>query len=197
MHTPILSILTPACWERAGQITTLRERIAAQIAKLPRGTVEHLVLLDNRARSVGLKRQALLDAARGEYVAFVDDDDDVSEDYVAQLVAAAATGADCITFLQDAFVDRVHSTVSFGREQADAPFEPGAITRRGVWHVCAIRREHAQRAVFPDLMDGEDRLWCQQVRPLLKTEHHIPQVLHTYRFSSAGTLASGKKECGV
>jgi glycosyltransferase involved in cell wall biosynthesis len=36
------------------------------------------VLFDNRARSIGAKRQALADIARGKYIAFCDDDDDVA-----------------------------------------------------------------------------------------------------------------------
>ena len=37
--------------------------------------VEILVLLDNRSKSIAEKRNDLLQAARGKYIAFLDDDD--------------------------------------------------------------------------------------------------------------------------
>src|SRR5262252_6316020 len=62
--------------------------------------VEILCFLDNRARTVGEKRQALLDMAGGEYIAFVDDDDDVAEDYVDRLLECIQhnRGVDVIAF---------------------------------------------------------------------------------------------------
>jgi Glycosyl transferase family 2 len=53
------------------------------VARMP--DVELLYLLDNRRRSVGAKRNALLGAATGEYVSFVDDDDQVANDYVQKI----------------------------------------------------------------------------------------------------------------
>ena len=83
--TKLLSILTPAVPSRFGQIEKLMLELHRQIRDLP---VEHLVLLDNKRRTVGEKRDALLRAARGEYISYVDDDDYVSNDYVFSLLAA-------------------------------------------------------------------------------------------------------------
>lgn len=187
-----LSILTPACWERIDKCRELRECLAAQIAKQPKGTVEHLVLFDNRTRSVGLKRQALIDSAIGDYVAFVDDDDAVSPDYVEALLAGIASGADVITFEQDAYVNGKHGKVVMKLGQKDEVWKAGRITKRDAWQINAWRRELANLCVFPDIMDGEDLRWSRQMRHHAQTSHHIPRVIHTYRFNSAETLASGK-----
>lgn len=192
---PTLSILTPACWERLDQASLLRQKIRSQI--IDPSTVEHLVLLDNRTRSVGLKRQALIDSALGDYIAFVDDDDDISATYINELLnAIALSRADVITFEENAFVNDTQGKVIFHLHQGDEPFKPGRITQRDAWHVCAWKREIAQQCLFPDLMDGEDLQWCLQARTLAKTEHHIPRILHTYRFNSTTTLASGKTQPG-
>lgn len=189
---PILSILTPACWERIEQAQALRDKIAAQIAKhdLP---VEHLVLLDNRTRTVGEKRQALVQSALGGHIAFVDDDDDVSDDYVARIVATLAKqDVDVVTFEQEAHYNAHQFKVIFGINNDDAPYTPDCTTiNRAVWHVCPIRRSIAQAAIFPAIMDGEDRAWSLQVRPFLKTSAHISRVLHIYRHNTKTTLASG------
>ena len=95
-----LSILTPTIPSRKEQLSKLTEKIAKQIGDLP---VEHLVFSDNRTRTIGAKRQALLDIARGEYIAFVDDDDDIKPDYVAEILSAIQQGPDVITFEQDSY----------------------------------------------------------------------------------------------
>ena len=74
-----LSILTPTIRGRENQLSILLEKIESQITKCGTNQIEHLVLLDNRMRSIGAKRQALVDIARGDFIAFVDDDDDISE----------------------------------------------------------------------------------------------------------------------
>ena len=81
----LLSILTASIPERSGQRAILTETIAQQIGDLP---VEHLSLVDNRKRTIGAKRDALLRIARGTFVAYVDDDDTVTPDYVGSLIAA-------------------------------------------------------------------------------------------------------------
>jgi glycosyltransferase involved in cell wall biosynthesis len=186
-----LSILTPACWERLDQLSQLRAELKSQIDQVAPFTVEHLVLLDNRTRSVGLKRQALVDAALGDYIAFVDDDDWIAQDYIPSLLAGIESAADVITFEQDAFVNGQHGKVVMQLGQQDEVWKPGLTTRRNAWQVNAWRREIAQQCLFPDLMDGEDLRWCKQARHLAQTSHHIPRILHTYRFEAGKTLASG------
>lgn len=181
-----LSILTPTIPGREGHAKELSEKIASQIGD---SQVEHLILSDNRARSIGAKRQALVDIARGEYIAFVDDDDDISEDYVASLLAAIRTGADVITFRQRAIYNGQESEVVFGVNNQDGPFNPGGITLRAPWHVCAWKREKIAGCLFGESNYGEDLVWCQQARRRIRTAHHIDRVLHTYRHDAATTAA--------
>ena len=190
MNNPILSILTPTIRGRESQVIALQEKIASQIGTqygVP--MVEHLTLSDNRARSIGAKRQALADIARGQYIAFVDDDDDVAPDYVESLLKAAETGADVITFRQRAIYNGLDSEVHFGVNNQDGPFNPGGITLRAPWHVCAWRRERVEGCLFGESNYGEDLVWCQQARKRIRTAHHIDKVLHTYRHDAATTAA--------
>ena len=190
MNNPILSILTPTIRGRESQVIALQEKIASQIGTqygVP--MVEHLTLSDNRARSIGAKRQALADIARGQYIAFVDDDDDVAPDYVESLLKAAETGADVITFRQRAIYNGLESEVHFGANNQDSAFNPGGITLRAPWHVCAWRRERVEGCLFGESNYGEDLVWCQQARKRIRTAHHIDKVLHTYRHDAATTAA--------
>ena len=187
---PILSILTPTIPGREKQLHALQTRIEAQSSdRKSSGQLEHLILSDNRTRSIGAKRQALLDIARGQYIAFVDDDDDIADSYVEELLTAAASGADVITFLQGATYNGQQSVVDFGINNQDEPFKPGGITLRAPWHVCAWKRERVDECLFSEVNFGEDLCWCLQARRRIRTATHIDSVLHTYRHDRSTTAA--------
>jgi hypothetical protein len=186
----ILSILTPTIPGRERQLQSLQWRIEEQIGGQ---AVEHLILSDNRKRSIGAKRQALLDIARGQYIAFVDDDDDITDSYVEELLAAAASGADVITFLQGATYNGKQSVVDFQLGQGDHGFAPGGITNRDAWHVNAWRRSRVAHCQFGESNYGEDLTWCQQARRMAQTTLHIPKILHFYRHDFNTTTAPEPK----
>jgi hypothetical protein len=157
--------------------------------KIRMDDVEHLVLCDDRMRSIGAKRQALADIARGKYIAFVDDDDLISDDYVWQILNAAETNADVITFRQRAIYNGLESEIHFGINNQDGPFTPGGVTLRAPWHVCAWKRERVAECLFSESNYGEDLVWCVQARKRARTAHHVDAVLHTYRHDAATTAA--------
>jgi hypothetical protein len=187
-----LSILTPSVPSRiATHLLPLCGRIGSQIAYCP--AVEHLVLLDNKRRTVGEKRNSLVELARGRFVAFVDDDDDVSRDYVGLLVGAIRDNpdVDVITFRQvtqlgDGGTFTVDFHLGAKNEQAHragpSVADPYADIQRPPYHVCAWQRQIAVTAKFSAENFGEDFHWCEQACILAKTEHHIPRVLHYYGF---------------
>jgi len=195
MITPepiLLSILTASIPERADKLEMLTAKITAQIGDLP---VEHLVFLDNRKRTIGAKRDALLRIARGTFIAYVDDDDTVSPDYVASLVEAIKTTAspnsqvDVITFAQFARVDQACAKIVFGLRQENQPFVPDTAVLRAAWHVCAWRRSVAILSHFPESNYGEDWAFAEPLNRIARASIHLDKVLHYYRFNSATTAA--------
>lgn len=187
---PKLSILTPAIPERAAQLAALMAKIDGQRIG-HEAQVEHIVLIDSRgARTVGEKRDELVRLARGEYLAFVDDDDDIGADYVGTLLAALAEHSpDVVTFCQSAAWNGLESTVRFRLGSVNGPFTPGGTTLRNAWHVCAWRAEIAKRHHFPATNYGEDWAWASHLCGDAQTEVHITAVLHTYRHDAAHTAA--------
>jgi hypothetical protein len=103
--TPLLSILLPTMPCRAERLTALYTELTRQVAALEgrENPVELLVECDapskDGGRSVGEKRDSLIEKARGEYVVFIDDDDWVVPDYVARILTACDTGADAVELL--------------------------------------------------------------------------------------------------
>lgn len=193
----VLSILTPAVPSRMGQVQKLCEHLQKQIGDMP---VEHLTLIDNKRRTVGEKRDALLRAARGQYVAFVDDDDWVADRYVAAILGAVNGETndggtpsdtretrvlpgtpDVITFRQVSRINGATGEIVFGLGNPNEAFVAGGSARRNAWHVCAWRRSLAILSSFPACNYGED--WAYAARlcglPNLRARH-IDEVLHFY-----------------
>jgi hypothetical protein len=186
MKKPLLSILIPTVPQRFNQLKKLVESLQSQDGA---DAVEILYCGDNRKRTIGEKRNNLLQMANGKYVAFCDDDDRVCGEYIPCLAQVAdEQNVDVISFRQSAVWDGQHSEVFFSVENKDEQFNPGGITKRFPWHVCAWRRELAQRGVFAHSQWGEDAAWVAQMKPLARKEAHIPLVLHYYEHG-AGSLA--------
>lgn len=184
---PLLSILIPTVPERAAKFYDLMRLLQWQAEGLP---VEILSFCDNKTRSIGRKRNALLQMANGKYVAFVDDDDDVSEDYVVTLCDMAKVDVDVLTFRQLAQWNDATSTIEFRiNHPIAAVFRSGCTTKRFPWPCCAWRRELAQECVFTDKDFGEDLDWVLQANELVKTEAYNPKVLHYYTHKDETSLA--------
>lgn len=164
------------------------------LSEADRERVQIMMLTDNKIMMLGEKRNVMVDAAQGEYVQFVDDDDRVEPDMISSVLAAIdAERPDVITFLASVTIDGGEpKTCSYRlqwRRDENTPTE----YRRLPNHLCAVRRELALRAPFPALPYREDSGYSKLLRPLLKTEHHIPRVLYHYDYSTATTEAQASR----
>lgn len=191
---PILSILTPAIPSRTDKLSKIVASIEEQrLALFCAFDVEHLVFLDTQcARTVGQKRDNLVQLANGQYVAFLDDDDLPSPDYLSKLLSAIKSATalpDVITFRQSVIYCGQEGEVSFGLGNPNESFAPGKLTRRAPWHVCAFRSELAKAHHFPHVNYGEDWAWARHVGADCKTSVHIDAILHTYIHNPATTAA--------
>jgi len=191
---PKLSILIPSTPNRvAGKMLELFNCLEKQVNKLSNpNDVELLVLLDNKKRSIGFKRESLLYIARGDFVAFMDDDDMVHDFYIEEAVRAidAHPEVDVITFKEYVYINdspRYELTFELGYPKNDAVQIPDA--KRPPWHCCFWKRTLAQKYHFPDLMYGEDWAWASQINQEAKTSHHIDKFMRTYKYNDTVTEA--------
>jgi hypothetical protein len=207
----LFSVLIPSVPSRIGKMAKLFEKLQAQIGDLP---VEMLCLLDNKKRTVGMKREVLVQSAKGHYLAFVDDDDDIADDYVAKIVAKIKAETQCPPNLwADVIVFRQRCTFTNAKcisclEIDGPPFEidhdinhpmdpvhqyPDGTwkdIRRKPWHHNVWRRDLAQSEHFPDTSFGEDGGWCSKLWPKVMIQSKIDATLHYYQFNGKTTEAS-------
>jgi hypothetical protein len=212
---PLLSILMPTMAKRAGQFMPLVTGLLAQ-CEASAHPVEVVGLANVGEKSLAEYRELLLRDARGKYLCFVDDDDQVAGDYVESITAALTDdpspwpdgeGPDVVTFWQDGTGTQARMTL-FGLQFLGAPWHPvvvnGIPTYLRVYsHMQPIRAEIAKQGSF--LVAGalgftqEDQHFANSVVPLLLNrgarEAHVAKVLYSYLWMSTGeSTQQGKQE---
>lgn len=161
--------------------------------------VEVLYLLDNKRRSVGAKRNALLAASVGDYISFVDDDDEVAGNYVETILAElAGFRGDVLTFRQ--MCRHLHTgyeeRCEYGLDLDYLSGRDGAPKNSGWWqgkpaHTMVWKGSIARSCRFPDGNFGEDVGWVARACQIARTETALPDVLYTYRFNPATSETRG------
>lgn len=131
--------------------------------------------------TIGEKRNKMISIARGDYVAFVDDDDAVAPDYVTSILTAIINEKPdvvCFTVLVTGHGPpkpcRYHPQI----QHANLPNE----YRRQPNHLMAWRRAIASQVSFPAVKSGEDTAWAQQAAPLAAVVATIDKTLYTYQY---------------
>jgi len=186
-----LSILVPSVTSRWDTFARrIQESLYSQfdlLSPTDQRRVEILVLTDNKSITLGTKRNEMVRLASGTYVAFVDDDDRLENDYLAALLAGTSSGADVLTFDVSVSLDGGVPKPCYYSIKYPVDSNTRTAYRRLPNHLMAVKREHALRAEFPAKNRGEDSAYAKRLRPFLETEHRIGRVLYHYDYSSATT----------
>lgn len=178
-----LSILVLSVPSRLGVAPVLLGELCRQAQDQP---VEVLCLFDNKTRSVGAKRNALLDIAVGDYVVFADDDDEVSEDYVSGILGATASDPDVVVF------DQLLTVNGTGPKRCTYGLQYHTVNTPERYqgkpaHTHAWRRALAVYERFPEINFAEDSTWARRLAAKAQTESRIDRVLYHYRFDALST----------
>lgn len=196
MPRTMLSVLVCSLPSRRPQLDRLLDHLWAQIlsrqgccdqdATSPR---EVEILVDDRESiTIGEKRRALTKRARGNFIAFVDDDDWVSHDYIERILKALRSNpaADC------ASLNGVMTTAGAAPEPfygslkyAEWSDEDG-VHYRTPTHLNPVLRELALAAGFEPKSFGEDLGYSRRLHPLLKREASTGDAPLYYYFYQPG-----------
>jgi len=190
----LFSILITSIPERIDNLKKIINKLEFQILKNNLDKqVEILSFVDNRSRSVGLKRQNLLDVSEGKFISYLDDDDDISDDYVEKIIKAIKlnSNVDVISFNQEAKINQ-HApvTVYFGLQYENTEFIPNQPIYRKPFHMCAWNKKVAKQVEFKNISLTEDWCWIESLCKIAKTEHHIDDILHYYIFNENSTTSN-------
>ena len=164
-----LSILIPTVPSRKSSLRAVLEKLESQ----PDDGVHIITLYDNKRWTVGAKRNKLLHLADSEYVCFIDDDDEVSKEYVGAIIEATESKPDLITFNVRYTSDKGEDYIcKYGEGQRPA-------------HVHVWRNENLTD--FPETNVGEDTRWVKNNLSNVTNVVHIEKTLYHYKFNSKNT----------
>jgi hypothetical protein len=211
-NTPkLLSILIPSVETRIVALAAMLEKIHRQVDG--RADVEVLSIIDTKTMTLGRKRNLLLDMAVGQYLTFINDDDDIAPNWLNVITSNlnAQPGVDVLSIRAEckmrlsAFQPWQHAHImatSLACTEVGIKFvgsEPQLFLHKPVmW--CVWRTEIARAARFPDRTYGEDNPWAFEACRLATTERVVPFPLYCYyaddSTSEAGPWMDGFN-CGM
>ena len=187
-----LSILVPTVPSRLTYFyPRIMKQLLTQCENYPE--VEILGLFDNKKRTVGEKRQDLLNLARGKHLVFIDDDDRISDDYVSEILNALRNNpdTDCVVF--DCICCENNCKTVYGKYGIE--FEYGHLNGdKNKWrgkpaHTMVYKSSIAKKHCYQSTNYGEDINWVVRACKDIKYQTRIDKVLYYY---DANTLTTSE-----
>lgn len=191
----LFEVLIPTMPGREFMLSQLLSVLEPQFAKWPQATFT----ADWGDGSIGAKRQRMIETSRSDYVAFVDDDDMVSADYLDRIMPRLQNRPDCVGITMHVTMDGLdwHPSPIFRHSLQFKDNHEWHGQDRTPHHLCPTLREIAVRSRFPDLMWGEDFNYAIGLLQHLKTEEWSgEEPIYFYKYvskKSNPSFDSGKR----
>jgi len=177
-----LSILIPTLPARINCLSNLIQKLNKQIINFGYiDRVQILTLCDTKEYTVGEKRNRLLELSTGKYVCFIDDDDDISDNYLCEIIKAIESNADVITFCGDYVANNRVTPFSISSVHRDN-FDEVNMLYRLPNHLCPVKRELALNCMFTNKNFGEDSDYAELLNKIINSEYHINLKLYFYMY---------------
>jgi glycosyltransferase involved in cell wall biosynthesis len=139
---------------------------------------------DNGEKTLGEKRNDLIQTATGKYIVCLDDDDGIADEYIYSLTTAAKSDCDCASLVGKHYIDGVFQKPFYHSIAYDKWWEDKAAYYRCPNHLNLIRRELVLDIPFRgrDYVRGMDAEWSMALQRSgrLKREFQITQALYYY-----------------
>lgn len=152
--------------------------------------VEVFCFLDNRKSNLSEKRNLVIAGAKGKYISFVDDDDQVEPDYVDSILKEIRNDpeADCIVF--DVMVHGYNpqpKLCKYGVEYIHWEAEDAYYRKPN--HIMAFRTEISRRHKYKKELSAiaEDTEWADRASKDIVKQKRIEKVLYHYLYDASKT----------
>jgi hypothetical protein len=188
------SVLIPTIPGREASLQSLLTSIREKVARIaPHLRVEECIAFDRREKSVGQKRQELLQNAKGKYMSFIDDDDQITDAYIEDLAQTIAGNFHVMRLRGQiapyTFTHSLENTLT-------SPMARGEVFLRPPNHLNPMLTDVAKLIPFGNAHRGEDLDWTIRMakRGFLENEYRSdPNRIHyLYQMGNrrvhAGTL---------
>lgn len=181
-----LTVLIPTLNSRSSKLKSLLDQLLYQTQGKP---VQVLWMGDNKSVKVGKKRNMLLDIADGDFVSFIDDDDDISPDYISTILKAIDEHSDktVICFRGRQTTDGNQDLdfrydVNFGRNhKKEIDGQRWKVMLPD--HLCVWKKSRISER-FPDKNLAEDHDWARSMATTYRDVDQVllPDILYYYNY---------------
>lgn len=185
----LLSILIPTIYGREQQFSLLYKKLEQQLYREGIwNEVEIVSECDDRTLTIGAKRQLLAEKGVGLFEVYIDDDDDVPDDYCLSIWQTIKNNPDidCIGFLQQCtFNNSKPVLASLSNQWTDWGENKGRFRYvRTPFFPTPIKREHILAIGYSDIRYGEDHDFARRLKQagLCKKEHFIDKIMYFYKY---------------
>jgi Glycosyltransferase family 10 (fucosyltransferase) C-term len=179
---------------RKEQLNRLLTHIETITPKRFSHRIEIIVNYDDGNKSIGSKRQKILNDANGKYISFIDDDDMVTVTYISKICDILDEEKyDGVGFLGIMYHTRANN-LKYGvpvlvfnhanKNKTNYKSDDGRVQFRPLNHLNPIKTEIARQVGFDDLNHGEDMKFSDKLveMNLIKNEYCIEEVMYHYLF---------------
>lgn len=186
----LLSVLIPTLPDRKDFLFDLLDELHYQMEQRNiENEVEIITDDTGKHLSIGAKRQRLLEKAKGKYITFIDDDDEILNDYLWVIISGIkSTKPDVVSF--NGYMTTNGINMENFKIRKDFPY----ITLRDTNgkneylrynnHLSPIKREIALKIGYKDLSFAEDYDYAKRLKEsgLIKTEYYFDDDLYHYKY---------------
>jgi glycosyltransferase involved in cell wall biosynthesis len=166
--------------ERNSSLKNLLENLNKQIEENNLSEqIEILIETDNGDITVGSKRNKLIDKCSGEYISFIDDDDQVSENYIKSIYQKMDGITEIIFIKINHLIDDEFNRVIIPSKFIESIFDNMYFTKN-YYHLCPHKVELAKQVYFPEISFMEDIQYSVNLDTLLNHTQSIEQPLYFY-----------------
>jgi len=186
----LLTIGIPSLNERKESLNELLNFMDSSTSEenIQKSKIEIIVNIDDGEKTVGQKRNEILQQAKGKFVCYVDDDDKIDEEYINLIIKTIEENPDldCIGFTGMYYVNGEPTMLFKHAKEYGGHYKKEGIQYRPVNHLNPVRTELAQQIGFPEKNFGEDSDYCDRLLEsgLLKNEVVLDKVMYHYLWNS-------------
>jgi glycosyltransferase involved in cell wall biosynthesis len=180
-----LNILIATLDERKEVFAKIDEQLKKQISELKaENLVQIIPLSDNREMTLGEKRNRLVELANKNYLAFVDDDDRVCDNYVQLLLTAIQEQPDCCSLNGIINIEGREPRIFKHSIQYNGWYEKKKVYYRYPNHLNCVKTEIAKLVGFQFLSYAEDKAYSDDLKNTgrLIKEQIIEPILYYYDY---------------
>lgn len=186
----ILSILICTIPSRETMLRDLLQRIET-LARKANIKIE-IITDDKMGYSVGVKRNKLLNLATSKYCCFIDDDDNITDDYFTAIASALRCDYDCIQLNGHYYTNGSYSKPFYHSIKYNEWSETSHAYLRYPNHLNIIKTEIVRQISFTDKMHGEDYDFSRKLyhSNLIKTEYKHDTIQYLYMYVEKPSILS-------